>query len=200
MKTNKIMRIASVLLVAVLLSTCVISGTFAKYVASANVTDTVSVAKWDIDFDGDNDESKAFEFDLFNTIKDSDGGDEDHVVAGKIAPGTSGDFTIKLANLSDVDALADVTFELTNTAGIPLEFKVGDGAWKATLDAKNDIELAKTTGSADIKVEWRWAFETLDAESDATAGDAADTIDGEAAAAGTVEVSVKAIVNVEQVD
>ena len=48
MKKNKIMRIASVLLVAVLISTCAISGTFAKYVTKASGADKARVAKWGI--------------------------------------------------------------------------------------------------------------------------------------------------------
>ena len=40
------MRIASFLLVAVLLSTCAISGTFAKYVTQANSHDNARVAYW----------------------------------------------------------------------------------------------------------------------------------------------------------
>ncbi len=48
MKKNKMMRIASVLLVAVLISTCAISGTFAKYVTKAEGSDTARVAKWGI--------------------------------------------------------------------------------------------------------------------------------------------------------
>lgn len=48
MKKNKMMRIASVLLVAVLISTCAISGTFAKYVTRVEGTDTARVAKWGI--------------------------------------------------------------------------------------------------------------------------------------------------------
>ena len=49
MKKNKMMRIASVLLVAVLLSTCVISGTFAKYVTSARGSDSARVAKFGVE-------------------------------------------------------------------------------------------------------------------------------------------------------
>lgn len=48
MKKNKMMRIASVLLVAVLISTCAISGTFAKYITKAEGEDTARVAKWGI--------------------------------------------------------------------------------------------------------------------------------------------------------
>ena len=48
MKKNTMMRVASVLLVAVLLSTCAISGTFAKYVTSVDGSDNARVAKWGI--------------------------------------------------------------------------------------------------------------------------------------------------------
>jgi hypothetical protein len=45
---NKMMRIASVLLVAALITTCAISGTFAKYVTKVEGTDKARVAKWGI--------------------------------------------------------------------------------------------------------------------------------------------------------
>ena len=46
MRKNKMMRAASGLLVAVLLSTCAISGTFAKYTTSTESTDNARVAVW----------------------------------------------------------------------------------------------------------------------------------------------------------
>ncbi len=48
MKKNKMMRIASVLLVLTLISTCAISGTFAKYVTKASGEDSARVAKWGV--------------------------------------------------------------------------------------------------------------------------------------------------------
>ncbi|MBR5289814.1 MAG: hypothetical protein IKU28_02335, partial [Erysipelotrichaceae bacterium] len=48
MKKNKMMRLASSLLVAVLLTSSVISGTFAKYVTSDSAEDSARVAKWGI--------------------------------------------------------------------------------------------------------------------------------------------------------
>lgn len=48
MKKNKMMRLASVLLVAVLMTTSVISGTFAKYVTSDNAEDSARVAKFGV--------------------------------------------------------------------------------------------------------------------------------------------------------
>lgn len=49
MKKNKMMRIASVLLVAVLLTTSIISGTFAKYVTEGSANDSARVAKFGVE-------------------------------------------------------------------------------------------------------------------------------------------------------
>ncbi len=49
MRKNRMMRLASVLLVCVLLSTSVISGTFAKYVTTASASDVARVAKWGVE-------------------------------------------------------------------------------------------------------------------------------------------------------
>ena len=48
MKKNRMMRLASVLLVAVLMTTCTISGTFAKYVTEDSADDIARVAKWGV--------------------------------------------------------------------------------------------------------------------------------------------------------
>ena len=98
MKKNKMMRIASVLLVAVLLTTCAISGTFAKYVTSKERTDTARVAKFGVDLGVTVDGAFATEYDADVTVTDKDGAaiaktvvsaadDQDNLVA----PGTKGD-------------------------------------------------------------------------------------------------------------
>ena len=46
MKKNRMMRLASVLMVAVMMTTCTISGTFAKYVTSVESQDSARVAYW----------------------------------------------------------------------------------------------------------------------------------------------------------
>lgn len=50
MKKNKMLRMASVLLILVLLTTSVIGSTFAKYTTTANSSDTARVAKWGVEF------------------------------------------------------------------------------------------------------------------------------------------------------
>lgn len=49
MKKNRMMRLASVLLVLVLLTTSVISGTFAKYTTQDSASDAARVAKWGVE-------------------------------------------------------------------------------------------------------------------------------------------------------
>ena len=49
MRKNKMMRLASALLILTLLTTCAISGTFAKYVTSDTASDTARVAKFGVD-------------------------------------------------------------------------------------------------------------------------------------------------------
>lgn len=49
MRKNKMLRMASALLILVLLTTSVVGGTFAKYVTTAKGTDTARVAKWGVE-------------------------------------------------------------------------------------------------------------------------------------------------------
>lgn len=95
MKKNKMMRTASALLVATLLSTSVIAGTFAKYTTSAEGSDTARVAKWG--FEANN--NSIVLTDLFKetysntknveTVKSSTNGTD------VIAPGTGGEAKFK---------------------------------------------------------------------------------------------------------
>ena len=64
MRENKTLKLALVLLVAVVLTTCTISGTFAKYVSSSEGSDTARVAKWDLKLNGEA-WADTVEFDLF---------------------------------------------------------------------------------------------------------------------------------------
>ena len=194
MKKNTMMRVASALLVAVLMTTCAISGTFAKYISTGTGYDTARVAEWNIKLEGEAMED-TFTFDLFNTVKDSNGTDnETDVKTGEnetiIAPGTSGSFEINLKNESEVNAKYAVAYTVTNANNIPVEFKIGNGNWTPELPTLNASDVALAMGdSADVTVEWRWVYE---------AGvDPADTALG---LNGTATIQVDATVTVTQVD
>ena len=196
MKKNVMMRVASALLVAVLLTTCAISGTFAKYVSTSTGTDSARVALWKVELE-DAAIADTFTFDLFNTVKDSNVTDnETDVKAGEgetiIAPGTSGSFEINLENASEVNAEYDIAYTVTNEDDIPVEFKIGEGEWTsdlATLDA-TDVEF-NMGATASVTVQWRWAYYV---------NETADAADTELGLDGSATITVDADVTVTQVD
>ena len=202
MKKNKMMRLASFLLVAVLLSTCAISGTFAKYVTTVSNTDTARVARWG--FTGENAEIAIT--DLFKT-----GYDNANVngYTDVIAPGTTNQATFVFeytAGTPDAVAAPEVAYSLVvstdgstcadaikNNANIKWavlktsELEGGNtvpvAEWKTWDEMITEIEGLDGDESFDAKelapisntsytIAWKWDFST-----DA-AGDAADTAMG----------------------
>lgn len=122
MKKNRMMRLASGLLVAVLLSTCAISGTFAKYVTTASGSDTARVAKWGVEISGMADGlfaktyAKDTETDIANTVEATE---------EVVAPGTKND--------------NGVTFSLTGTPEVAV--KIDIVVKGSTTDTITDVVL-----------------------------------------------------------
>lgn len=114
MKKNTMMRIASILLVVTLLSTCVISGTFAKYVTKAEGQDQARVAKWGVlvTVEGNTFDTK---YKATDEAYLKDGG-EFSVVASNddqvVAPGTSAE-EAKLALVATVKGTPEVAARYT---------------------------------------------------------------------------------------
>lgn len=135
MKSNKMMNIAGVLLVLVLLTTCGLSKTYAKYTTQASGRDQARVAKWGVavTVEGDG---------IFSTAYKSDGGgisitdyadEAEFLVAAKtlsldyksetstkvIAPGTSGTLcNIKIQGTPEVAVQIIATGQLKTNAGV----------------------------------------------------------------------------------
>lgn len=193
MKKNKMMRVASALLVAVLLTTCAISGTFAKYVTQATGSDSARVAKWDIKLEGAA-MVNTFDFNLFNTVMDtSDGNAENDIKTNDgsiIAPGTKGSFAIDLKNDSEVNAKYAIDYTLQNPDNIPVKFSVDGTNWYTDINYidVNNVALGMT-GEATVTVQWMWEFEA-----------GADAYDTQLGTTGASVLSVSAQVTVEQVD
>ncbi len=175
MKKNIAMRVASLVLMCTIVTSCFVSSTFAKYTSSVSGTDSVTVAKWAIEVnDTDAVAKDTVTFDLFSTIMDSDAQTaETDVASGKIAPGTSGAFDLKIENLSEVTATYDVKFTFSG-ASIPVQYSLDGSTWGDSLaDVADDIEAG---GSTTVKVYWQWPFErNADAE-DTSIGVAASTV------------------------
>jgi hypothetical protein len=119
MKKNVMMRVASVLLVAVMLTTCVISGTFAKYVSSETGTDTAKVAKWGVEIVAN---GTMFGEHYYATTDDSVAvaytGSVDSSVADEniVAPGTKGTMAkVALTGTPEVKVAVSYSATLTLT-------------------------------------------------------------------------------------
>lgn len=220
MKKNKMMRAASALMVAVLLTTSVISGTFAKYVTSGSGSDSARVAKWGVTVTGTADtfkETYAKDDSNFTLAANTVVSTEDVV-----APGTSGSMAAFAIN-GTPEVAVRVAFEGTLDLGdkwvanggvyyCPIEITVGDTPFKGTAyGSADEFETAvnnkiatysqdyvagtdlSTIGANAPAISWKWAFEGND--------DVKDTYLGDQAALGNAAtISLDVTVKVTQID
>ena len=200
MRKNRLFILGIFTVMVALVSLSLVSGTWAKYTSTVSGEDSANVAKWaftvsdkSYGYGSTTAFTEKFTFNLFNTIKDTDGSGETDISATDgsiIAPGTQGSFDLVLTNTSQVTAQYSVVFEVTNSQNIPVEFSTDGGtSWGTSLGniaVSDDTKLAHTSGTDTITVQWRWVF----------AGDhTALGILGDAA-----EIKVSAAVTFTQVD
>lgn len=208
-KNYNSIKIFAILLLLVMLVLMLIVGTYAKYTTEIEGSDSSVVAKWAWQIN-DTDVSKSdteFSFNLFDTIKDTDGNNETDVKTTKIAPGTKGGFEIKVENLSEVNANYNLTLKETkgqDVSDAKIEYSIigTDEATDWTTDI-NTFNLTNTlldmeTGSNTLTVYWRWAY------SPSVAQDDADTAVGFLAANSASDanktITIEAKLNFTQVD
>ena len=166
-RSSMMVRLVAVLAVVMMFTMCFVGGTFAKYTSSGTGTDSATVAKWSFKV-GETDiaTTNTFAFDLFKTIKDSNGTDNETDISPDdgtiIAPGTQGSFDLVLKNESQVTAQYAIDYTVTNTSNIPVKFSVDGGTtWTDTLDdvvASDETKLAVGSVATTITVQWKWDF------------------------------------------
>jgi len=186
MKKNNMLRIASVLLVAVLLSTCAISGAFAKYITTGpSVTDGAQVAAWGVEIDASEDAAFAKEETAtvtdFYTDDDTKMGLTVKSDAKVVAPGTSGNlgaFTVSGTPevAVNVKTTAELTLENWEVGGAfycPIVFTIGgtpiNGADYNNVDdlidaveaaIAIDVNYEAGTSLSDARTyTWAWAID-----------------------------------------
>lgn len=195
-RSSMMVRLVAALAVTMMFTMCFVGGTFAKYTSSATGTDSATVAKWDIKVGGTNiATNNTFTFNLFETIKDSNGIDDESdmspVDGSIIAPGTRGSFDIVIKNDSQVNATYAIDYTVTNTNNIPVKFSVDGTNWFDDINYLDVRSVAINMGAtATVTVQWMWEFERID-------GDTQDTTLGSAASA---TLTVSAAVSAIQVD
>ena len=207
-KNNSSLKTFALLLLIVMLALILIASTYAKYTTKLTGSSDTTIAKWawTINNNAVSKDDTEFTFDLFKTIKDTDGGTEADVTTQKIAPGTKGSFSIEVTNASDVNAEYSLTLTETKATAVSsanIEYSIV-GTDEAT-DWTNDIGTFNFTNTSlaigasnEVVLYWRWAFY------DDANQDKADTLVGFAAAGATDDadksITIKADLNFTQVD
>ena len=191
MKKNVMMRVAAILMVCVLATTCGISGTFAKYISDAEVSDTARVAKWGW---GDT----AITIDLFSDTYTNDSDDVTVDSANGdnvIAPGTSMTGELRWIPAATFAPEVDYVLSFAVSAEIPAAIeaeldwtlKLGSGEvqnFTNFADLERALEAHTYAGEAsddaptvEIQIGWVWAFNGGDDEADTALGDAAQLLE-----------------------
>ena len=170
-KKKRLLVIALLLLFGV--TAGYVASTYAKYTGSVEGSGTVTVAKWA--FEDDNSDVD-FDVDLNGTY------DADTLIAGRIAPGTTGSFTIELSN-ENTEVGVDYSIALSNSnAPANLVFKNGN----TVLGSGDTITGTLTPGETgrQVTVNWEWPYYT------SASDDAEDTADGEAAESMSITATI----------
>lgn len=197
---NRLMKLASFLLAAVVLTTCAISGTFAKYVTTGGSSDSARVAKWGVVITA-NGATFATSYDDTNDVKTVLSA-EANLDVNVVAPGTSGELVeVTLTGTPEVAFHVDYTSTLTLNGWVdgegnyycPIVFVVNGAEFKGTgyrsaiefqtavTDAINayskdyaaNQDLATESTVATPDVSWRWEFDSNDDVKDTALGNAA---------------------------
>ena len=124
MKKNIAMRVAAILFILTMISTCAFSTTFAKYVTSDSATDTARVAKWGVTVTGTDDSMFEVEYAKTDALfggtlsVQSSANPKDNIVA----PGTSGN-----VNSISITGTPEVAVEVKFVVTIDKEIKLAAG-------------------------------------------------------------------------
>ncbi len=212
MKKNKFMRLAALLLVLTMVSTCAISGTYAKYVTKGTSSDSARVAKFGVTVTGKvGDENQMFSYEYAKADSEYTLGAVT-VAAGTnvVAPGTKGtmsQFTVTgtpevAVRVSYENVVVDLgdNWAINTEFYCPLKVTVNGitlyGLNYASADEfetaiANTIKTAKkdyqpgtnlSAVNADLAISWEWSFEDGVTYTHGTQTDEKDTYLGDRAA------------------
>lgn len=180
---NKMMRLASLLMVAVLLTTSVVSGTYAKYTTEHEATTSARVARWGFNgttftlddlFAATYDGGQVLSSDLSKVIAPGTTGSQVIAFATESgqAPEVAYSFTVEASSTSDkatnsILQNANIKWAFYPLGMSPSEIDAQWGDFDALLAEINGMdetlkpgELPKLAGS--YVVAWKWVFHTSD--------------------------------------
>ena len=221
MKKNRMMRLASILLVLVLMTSSVVGGTFAKYTTSATSEDSARVANWGFERTNSMDLTNLF-LGSYNNVASNNGDDV-------IAPGTEGSTTFAFAydgtngtNGPEVAYTFSVAVEASCDDAILANKNIvwqlddkGYGTWGDMIAditalsgsdngvkqyAPNTLPTAFTDNDEVHTISWKWIFDenAANKEADTVNGDDLDTAMGNDD--NLADCSIKITITATQVD
>lgn len=179
--TGKKRALRVCLVIALILLIFLVGYTFAKYYSEIKGGGSGSIAKWSFVANTNKD--------TIQTISLVDSSNNESLVNGKIAPGTSGSFDIIIdATGSEVGVNYEVNVSEESNLPKNLKYKaIIDGEKTEEYDSLTELAEEKFDGTLDtlngeysktITVEWNWPYETLDSTGKPTMGDSMDLVDG----------------------
>lgn len=137
MKKSKTMRAAAILLVLVLITSCFVGSTFAKYISTAKASSQARVAYWGFNSTAET-ELGLFDFDDTGILDGSE---------YLIAPGSGNEITFKVIAAEDVTKAPEVDYVLR--IGVS-----GSGPAYAFNGTSTPDDLAYPGGGVDGLIEW----------------------------------------------
>lgn len=227
MKKNIMMRLASTTAVMVMLTTCIVSGTYAKYTTSVEASDSARIAKWGIGAPAD------LDLELFATNAFDDGKVLSSDDVNVVAPGTSHEQTIKLFTITGAapevkyDYKVELTVEpeasttidvLDDIEGFKWTLKAPGATDAESFDTFADLQAAVNglsenniapnklpnkfaVGANTMVIGWEWEFEVGDTDAAIAANDVVDTKAGDDSAAGSLDTfEITLSISATQVD
>lgn len=171
MKNKKIIITLSIILI--LLTMGIGGHSYAKYITQVKGNGVMTVAKWSF---------KANEStQQFDTIKLMQTVNEETLTAGKVAPGTSGRFSIKIDGTgSEVGIKYTVDFINEKNKPTNLRFRYNGKEYKSLSDLNNIISGNISVNKNQIRtvyIDWSWPYET-GTGTEMTNADKTDTNEG----------------------
>lgn len=186
---NKKIKIAIILIAIILIATLAISLAYSRYFSKITGTGEATVAKWSFKANGRADNLGTIT--LGNTASANS-----KVADGKIAPGTSGKFSVALdATGTEVALDYTIKFEnLSDTFPTNLKFYEDQAHTKEIVDITT-AGMTGTIGLNDsktktVEIYWAWEYQTGADDATKNSNDQIDTTDGETAKNITFDIVV----------
>lgn len=131
MKKNRTMRLAALLLVLTLITSCFVGGTFARYITTANGSDDARVAEWGVTIttttDGLFADTYKNDEEIGTTIAVNAGNSVDAEGDDVVAPGTEGSITFGISGQPEVAVKVDITMDVASDVIIPANTEIASG-------------------------------------------------------------------------